>query len=131
MALLEVQPVFIGAVVVAVVTEGLAVSRRVVAVDREQVRAAVILALEASMITMIENITDKVVVALESEARPKMTPATALAEPKPAITVAPAPKPAAPFTQPAAARETPKTGPPAPPEEPVVRIRTPIFRTLS
>jgi len=100
-------------------------------VDREQVRAAVILALEASMITMIENITDKVVVALESEARPKMTPATALAEPKPAITVAPAPKPAAPFTQPAAARETPKTGPPAPPEEPVVRIRTPIFRTLS
>ena len=100
-------------------------------VDREQVRAAVILALEASMITMIENITDKVVVALEAETRPKMTPATALAEPKPAITVAPAPKPAAPFTQPAAARETPKTGPPAPPEEPVVRIRTPIFRTLS
>src|SRR6266851_5678897 len=36
-------------------------------VDREQVRAAVILALEASMITMIENITDKVVLALEAE----------------------------------------------------------------
>src|SRR4029077_11238771 len=41
-------------------------------VDREQVRAAVILALEASMITMIENITDKVVVALEADTRPKL-----------------------------------------------------------
>jgi CheY-like chemotaxis protein len=94
-------------------------------VDREQVRAAVILALEASMITMIENITDKVVVALEAEARPKMIPATAPIETKPAI------KAGAPITQPATARETPKTGPSAPPEEPVVRIRTPIFRTLS
>ncbi len=33
--------------------------------DREQIRAAVILALEASMIAIIENVTDKVVVALE------------------------------------------------------------------
>jgi CheY-like chemotaxis protein len=102
-------------------------------VDREQVRAAVILALEASMITMIENITDKVVVALEAEARPKMKPATAPLETKPAIKTAAAAAPtfAAPVTQPAAARETPKAEPPAPPDEPVVRIRTPIFRTLS
>ena len=33
--------------------------------DREQIRAAVILALEASMIAIIENVTDKVVIALE------------------------------------------------------------------
>jgi|SRR5579862_5521680 len=33
--------------------------------DREQIRAAVILALEASMIAIIENVTDKVVVALD------------------------------------------------------------------
>src|ERR1700730_1642133 len=38
-------------------------------IDREQVRAAVILALEASLITMIENITDKVVLALEADTR--------------------------------------------------------------
>jgi CheY-like chemotaxis protein len=94
-------------------------------VDREQVRAAVILALEASMITMIENITDKVVVALEAEVRPKMVPAPAPVETKSAI------KAAAPVTQPAAAHETPEAEPSAPPEEPVVRIRTPIFRTLS
>ena len=102
-------------------------------VDREQVRAAVILALEASMITMIENITDKVVVALEAETRPKVKPATAPVETKPAIRAASAtaaPALAAPFAQPAATRETPKTEP-APPDEPVVRIRTPIFRTLS
>jgi len=43
-------------------------------IDREQVRAAVILALEASMITIIENITDKVVLALESETRPAASP---------------------------------------------------------
>ncbi len=102
-------------------------------VDREQVRAAVILALEASMITMIENITDKVVVALEADTRPKLMPATAPVETKPAIRagMTAAPKLAAPVTQPAAARETPKTGTPAPPDEPVVRIRTPIFRSLS
>lgn len=102
-------------------------------VDREQVRAAVILALEASMITMIENITDKVVVALEAEARPRLRPATAPDETKPAIKAATAGSPAlaTPLTQPAAARETPKAGPPGPLDEPVVRIRTPIFRTLS
>jgi len=102
-------------------------------VDREQVRAAVILALEASMITMIENITDKVVVALEADTRPKIVPATAPVETKPAIKPAMTvgPKFAAPVTQPAAARETPKTGTLAPPDEPVVRIRTPIFRSLS
>lgn len=101
-------------------------------VDREQVRAAVILALEASMITMIENITDKVVVALEAETRP-LVPAKTPVETRPAIKAAAAapPKFAGPVTQPAAAHETPKTEPPAPPEEPVVRIRTPIFRTLS
>ena len=33
--------------------------------DREQIRAAVILALEASMIVIIENVTDKVVLALD------------------------------------------------------------------
>src|SRR5207244_13403471 len=60
-------------------------------VDREQVRAAVILALDASMITMIENITDKVVVELESEARQKMTPDTAPVETEPASTAAATP----------------------------------------
>ena len=102
-------------------------------VDREQVRAAVILALEASMITMIENITDKVVVALEAETRPKVKPVTAPVETKPAIKAASAGTPAlaAPFAQPAAARETAKTEQSAAPDEPVVRIRTPIFRTLS
>jgi CheY-like chemotaxis protein len=102
-------------------------------VDREQVRAAVILALEASMITMIENITDKVVVALEAETRPKVKPATAPVETKPAIRAATAGAPAlaTPFAQPAGGRETPKAEPSAPSDEPVVRIRTPIFRTLS
>lgn len=103
-------------------------------VDREQVRAAVILALEASMITMIENITDKVVVALDAETRPKTKPVLAPVESKPSIKAAAAgtsPAFAAPATQPSAARETPKAEPPAPPDEPVVRIRTPIFRTLS
>jgi CheY-like chemotaxis protein len=102
-------------------------------VDREQVRAAVILALEASMITMIENITDKVVLALEADTRPKLIPATAPVETKPAIRAAmtAAPKLATPAAQPAAAREASKTGTPAPPDEPVVRIRTPIFRSLS
>ena len=85
------------------------------------------------MITMIENITDKVVVALEVDTRPKIVPATAPVETKPAIKPAMTvgPKFGAPVTQPAAAREAPKTGTPAPPDEPVVRIRTPIFRTLS
>jgi len=51
-------------------------------IDREQVRAAVILALEASMITIIENITDKVVVALEAESRPAVpAPATVVMMP--------------------------------------------------
>ncbi len=84
------------------------------------------------MITMIENITDKVVVALEAETRPKVKPAPSSVETKPAIRAASAGAPAlaAPFAQPAAPRETPKAEP-APPGEPVVRIRTPIFRTLS
>jgi len=102
-------------------------------VDREQVRAAVILALEASMITMIESITDKVVVALEADARPKAMPAAAPVEARPAIkTVTAAPNPAAPDAPlTASPRETPGPQPSAAAEEPVVRIRTPIFRTLS
>ena len=49
-------------------------------------RAAVILALEASMITIIENITDKVVVALDTETRPAapVVPKAAPPAPKPA-----------------------------------------------
>jgi CheY-like chemotaxis protein len=102
-------------------------------IDREQVRAAVILALEASMITMIENITDKVVVALEAETRLRTPPATARVESKPTAKAdaALSPKPAAPNTQPAATREAPKTEPGPGADESVVRIRTPIFRTLS
>ena len=77
--------------------------------DREQVRAAVILALEASLGNIIENVTDKVVVALEADV-PK-TPAPAW---------------------PGAARPGQTKAEPGPaPEEPVVRIRTPVFRTLS
>jgi len=123
-------------------------------IDREQVRAAVILALEASMITIIENITDKVVVALDTETRPAapVPPKIAPPEPKPApvelktspveskTVSASAPKPAPPAT---AAVKPPETKPadiktpeakpePAPaPEEPVVRIRTPLFRSLT
>jgi len=109
-------------------------------IDREQVRAAVILALEASMITMIENITDKVVVALEADVRLKAAPAIAPAETRPATRavaaqgtkpVAPTAQPAVPNPQPLAPREAPKTEPGPGPDEPVVRIRTPIFRTLS
>lgn len=91
-------------------------------IDREQVRAAVILALEASMITMIENITDKVLVALEAEVRPGAAPPVKSAPPAPKTNdAAPKPAPPAPVI---------KAAEPAP-EEPVVRIRTPIFRTLS
>ncbi len=136
-------------------------------IDREQVRAAVILALEASMITIIENITDKVVVAIEAEtapAQPKVLapePKPAIPEPKraevkpaevkpaegktaavePKVVSATAPKPAPPV---AAAVKPPDVKPPEPkselksepapaqpPEEPVVRIRTPLFRSLS
>jgi len=136
-------------------------------IDREQVRAAVILALEASMITIIENITDKVVVALESETRPaaaSIQPKPAPPEPKPApvepktvpvesktvtasvakpapppvsvtqtsvtqvsVTKAPPSKP--PETKPPEVKPEPAPAPP--PEEPVVRIRTPLFRSLS
>jgi CheY-like chemotaxis protein len=105
-------------------------------IDREQVRAAVILALEASMITIIENITDKVVVALETEARPAAPapPKAAPPEPKPKpepvelkTVTASAPKSAPPVKPPEVKPETV----PAPPEEPVVRIRTPLFRSLS
>jgi CheY-like chemotaxis protein len=85
-------------------------------VEREQVRAAVILALEASMINLIENITDKVVVALETEAR---------------IAADEARSKAAAASNPVHARpEQPKTETGPSSEEPVVRIRTPIFRTL-
>jgi len=92
-------------------------------IDREQVRAAVILALEASLITMIENITDKVVVALEAEARTAATAPAKAAETKVAAASAATPPPARP--------EQPKSQPAPAPEEPVVRIRTPVFRTLS
>ena len=90
-------------------------------IDREQVRAAVILALEASMITMIENITDKVIVALEADARTappqaKVAAKAATATPQPAAPSFPLAKPAPPDVK---------------PEEPVVHVRTPIFRTLS
>ncbi|HXA05910.1 MAG TPA: response regulator [Bryobacteraceae bacterium] len=91
-------------------------------IDREQVRAAVILALEASMITMIENITDKVVVALEADARTAPPPAKIAAK-----AAAAAAQPAAPGV-PAESKPAP---PPAPPEGPVVHVRTPVFRTLS
>jgi len=89
-------------------------------IDREQVRAAVILALEASLITMIENITDKVVVALEAETR------TAAPSPAKAAETRASAAPAQP-----ARPEQPKSQPAPAPEEPVVRIRTPVFRTLS
>jgi CheY-like chemotaxis protein len=78
-------------------------------VDREQVRAAVILAVEASLINIIENLTDKVMVAMELD-MPKIAAAAA---------------------QPAARPAETKTEPAPAPEEPVVRIRTPVFRTLS
>ena len=91
-------------------------------IDREQVRAAVILALEASMITIIENITDKVVVALEADAGITLPAAV-----KAAAATAQA-APGAPVSPPLETKIEPA---PAAPEEPVVRIRTPVFRTLS
>ena len=90
-------------------------------IDREQVRAAVILALEASMITMIENITDKVVVALEADAR--TAPPQAKVAPKAATAAAPAGAVSLPPES--------KPAPPPAPDEPVVHVRTPVFRTLS
>jgi len=95
-------------------------------VDREQVRAAVILALEASLITMIENITDKVVIALEAEAR-TAAPAPAKAAAADTWVATASAGPGAPPARP----EAPKSQPAAAPDEPVVRIRTPVFRTLS
>jgi len=107
-------------------------------IDREQVRAAVILALEASMITIIENITDKVVVALEPETRPAAPVAAKPAPPppKPApaelkTVSAAAPKPAAPVTPPAPAAEIKAEPASAAVAEPVVRIRTPLFRSIT
>ncbi len=91
-------------------------------IDREQVRAAVILALEASMITMIENITDKVVVALEADAR---------TDPPPAKIAAKAAEAAAQPAAPGVPAESKPAPPPAPLEGPVVHVRTPVFRTLS
>lgn len=100
-------------------------------IDREQVRAAVILALEASMITIIENITDKVVVALEAETRPAVPvqPKAVPPEPKPAPVEAKTVTASAPPVKPPEIKPEPAPAPP--PEEPVVRIRTPLFRTLS
>ena len=102
-------------------------------VDREQVRAAVILALDASLINMIENVTDKVLVALESEGLAKVQPKPAAAQPAaPALKSLAAGAPgqsSAPAEPPKP--EPPKTQPGPGPDEPVVRIRTPIFRTLS
>jgi len=95
-------------------------------IDREQIRAAVILALEASMITIIENITDKVVVALEAEARTQGKNEAVGAKPAQPLNRAVA----APGAQPSEAADQPKTSPGPGPDEPVVRIRTPIFRTL-
>jgi len=120
-------------------------------IDREQVRAAVILALEASMITIIENITDKVVVALDTETQPAAPapPKIAPPEPKPApvdLKTAPvesktvsasAPKPAPHATAAVKPSEVkppdikPEPAPAPVPEEPVVRIRTPLFRSLT
>ncbi|MCU1272749.1 MAG: response regulator receiver protein [Bryobacterales bacterium] len=101
-------------------------------IDREQVRAAVILALEASMITMIENITDKVVLGLEADSRSalpvqaKTSAAVAQgATPQQRAAQAAAATPGPPAARPAETKPAPA------PEEPVVRIRTPIFRTLS
>lgn len=106
-------------------------------IDREQVRAAVILALEASMITIIENITDKVVVALETETRPALPaqPKAAQPEPKPVpidpkTASASAPKPAPPVAPPVKPPEAKPDLAPVP-EEPVVRIRTPLFRSIT
>ena len=96
--------------------------------DREQVRAAVILALEASMITMIENITDKVMVAIEAEIRMKAPLAAEVKPAAKAAATAPTKLAAAP---PAVSREASVLEPGLAPGEPVVRIRTPIFRTLS
>ena len=93
-------------------------------IDREQVRAAVIVALEASLITMIENITDKVVIALEAEAR-TTAPAPAKATDAKVATASAAPG------APPVRVEPPKSQPGPAPDEPVVRIRTPVFRTLS
>jgi CheY-like chemotaxis protein len=112
-------------------------------IDREQVRAAVILALEASMINIIENVTDKVIVALEADTRPAApqakaaavgqaakAPAFKPAEPTEARTGAS--YPASPVTggKPAPTAATPGTQAGPQPDEPVVRIRTPLFRTL-
>jgi len=112
-------------------------------IDREQVRAAVILALEASMINIIENVTDKVIVALEADARaaaPQVkaaaagqaakAPAFKTTEPTEARTGAS--YPASPVTggKPAPPAATPGTQAGPQPDEPVVRIRTPLFRTL-
>jgi CheY-like chemotaxis protein len=106
-------------------------------IDREQVRAAVILALEASMITIIENITDKVVVALETDTRPAApakpaAPAPAKPAPVALKTVsAAAPKSPASAASPAPAEINSEPAAPAAAAEPVVRVRTPLFRSLT
>ena len=112
-------------------------------IDREQVRAAVILALEACMINIIENVTDKVIVALEADTRPAVpqTKAAAVGQAakaaafKPpslteARTMASQPASPAPGGKPEPPAATPGTQAGPQPDEPVVRIRTPLFRTL-
>jgi len=112
-------------------------------IDREQVRAAVILALEACMINIIENVTDKVVLTLEAETRPALPQTRAAAAGQaakapvlrpPSLTEARAleSQPASPVPggKPAPPAATPGTEAGPQPDEPVVRIRTPLFRTL-
>jgi CheY-like chemotaxis protein len=90
--------------------------------DREQVRAAVILALEASLITIIENVTDKVMMAFGAETQSARKPADA----KAAAALAANSLPSAP-----ARPGPPKIEPGPGPDESGVRVRTPVFRTLS
>jgi len=112
-------------------------------IDRELVRAAVILALEACMINIIENVTDKVVMTLEAETRPALPQTRAAAagqaakEPvlkPPSLaetrTLASQPASPAPGGKSAPPAATPGTQAGPQPDEPVVRIRTPLFRTL-
>jgi hypothetical protein len=103
----------------------------------------VILALEACMINIIENVTDKVVLALEAETRPALaqTKAAAVGQAaqapvfKPpslaeARTLASQPASPAPGGKPEPSPAAPGAQAGPQPDEPVVRIRTPMFRTL-
>jgi CheY-like chemotaxis protein len=81
----------------------------VAVVDAEQVHAAVTVALDAAMSTMVDEITQRVLAAL------KTTKSAPLAD------VLPAPAPAAPFSQP-----NPATPPPALPRVETVRRVNPV-----